>query len=83
MRCGDIKQAQKFLEKININTWPIILGGGLPHFDQCVYNKVHGNDQNQSRKGSFGYNQNTQNRSISFKLLDFMKTSEYDDFIYP
>jgi len=65
LRCGKADQAQKFFSDTNLSALPVVLGGGVPHFDFEIY------EQLQSKKLVKGDNYN---------MLDYMKTLEYNDF---
>ena len=77
-RCGRVTQAQKWFESIGIFSWPIVVGGGLPHFDYEIYEKLNPNAP-QPQFSSNGNNSDS-NTKGGFQFLDFMYNTELENY---
>lgn len=68
LRCGKPDQAQEFFHQVKLDSHPIVLSGGVPHFDFDLYNVLNNNRLIGNQDPD------------SYSMLDYMQTQEYKSF---
>lgn len=79
LRCGRVDLAQKFFEQITVYGYPVVLGGGLPHFDFELHEKIQKSYDPEHSTPFVSLSKNE--KSEKLRQLDMMNNLELNNFL--